>query len=84
MASTTSTRLPWYKRLFSRSAPAAPAPAQPPPKVSKVTYYCDVCGFADRNRGIVFEHVKVTHKDVLDRHSRIREQPQSSPQARSA
>lgn len=83
MASSTTTRLPWYKRLFSRSAPK-PAAAKPAPTTGTTTYYCEVCGFANRHRGAVFDHIKVTHKDVLDRHGRIREQPQNSPQSRSA
>lgn len=77
MASAKTAKLPWYKRWFSRPSPdvrvsvAAEIPARTPPM-----FYCDICGFAAKIRGVVYDHIKGSHKSVLDRHGRIREQPE--------
>ena len=79
-----SAKLPWYKRWISRSpeqvgrkqndakSSAVAAPSTPHP-----TYYCEVCGYAAKIRGDVYDHIKSSHKEVLDRHGHIREQPHS-------
>lgn len=79
------SRLPWYKRWFSNSSEPigrtegdAKSSTVAAVSTPRPTYYCDVCGYAAKIRDDVFHHIKSSHKDVLDRHGHIREQPQST------
>lgn len=76
MASPGNGRIPWYRRLFG--ARPAEAPAAPPPPRPSVTYYCTDCRFSSKLRGVVYDHIKSFHKDVLDRHGHIAEEAQAA------
>lgn len=81
MASTTSAsgngRLPWYRRLFGgRSATPSVAVHAVPPR-PRTLYVCRDCRFESNLRGVVYDHIKSFHKDVLDRHGHIEEAAQS-------
>jgi len=65
-------QVPWYRRLFGGGA-TAKAPAAPARAPRPVTYYCTDCRFASKIRGVVYDHIKSFHKDVLDRHGHIEE-----------
>jgi len=38
-------------------------------------YYCAECRFGSKLRGAVYDHIKASHEDVLDRNGRIVEEP---------
>jgi hypothetical protein len=39
-------------------------------------FCCQECGFSSKLRGVVYDHIKSFHKEILDRHGRISEQVQ--------
>ena len=83
MASATTVsspqRISWLRRWLSRPSKAESptvktATVSAPPPVS---YSCDLCGFTSK-RGAVYDHIKATHKEVLDRNGHICEQAQGT------
>lgn len=84
MASPTTVSSPqhisWLRRWFLRPSKAesptvkAVAVTAPPP----VSYSCDLCGVTSRLRGVVYDHIKSTHKEVLDRNGHVCEQAQGA------
>jgi hypothetical protein len=39
----------------------------------RVTYNCKLCGVASSVRGVVYDHIRHTHPDILDRNGNINE-----------
>jgi hypothetical protein len=77
----SKNQLPWYKRWFSGSSQqvVAQRPAAnggPVSVAAPIIFSCELCGFSGKIRGVVYDHIKSAHKEVLDRNGRIREQPQ--------
>lgn len=84
-------RLPWYRRWFSRSSsqsgvaratagnPTTSKPSTASRPAAPVTYHCKVCGFAAKSRGLVYDHIKATHRDVIDRNGNIAEDTEVQP-----
>lgn len=75
IAASEKRRLPWYRRLFGgQNASAVSAgPAAGPGAQARAMFVCTDCGFESKLRGVVYDHVKSFHKDVLDRHGHIDE-----------
>ena len=76
-SAATNQRLPWYRRLFGGGAQTATV-AKAPPTSPRVLYACKQCGFSAKLRGAVYDHIKSSHKDDLDRNGHITENPQSA------
>jgi hypothetical protein len=73
---TANGAVPWYRRLFGGGGGAVAAKAAPRPP--QVLYACDQCGFSAKMRGVVYDHIKGLHKEILDRHGHITENPLSA------
>ena len=84
MASATTVsspqRISWLRRWWSRSSKGESPTVQTATVTapSPVTHSCDLCGFTSRLRGVVYDHIKFTHKEVLDRNGHICEQAQGA------
>ena len=74
-ATTTNGRVPWYRRWFGGASGAATGAAHAAPAVPKILYACDQCGFSAKLRGVVYDHIKSFHREILDRHGHITENP---------
>lgn len=58
-------------------------PASAQPAVQHRNYNCDLCGFAAKHRGLVYDHLKTSHSDVMDRNGHIREHEEDDAPARA-
>jgi hypothetical protein len=60
---------------------SASASSNPSAQSQACTYHCDLCGFASTLRGRVYDHIKGSHHEVIDRNGHIRE---NKPQERTS
>jgi hypothetical protein len=65
-----------------RDGDEARRPASAPPPTRHRNYSCDLCGFAAKNRGLVYDHLKTSHSNVMDRNGHIREHEEDDAPAR--